>query len=87
MGLGEYRPKKLRLNRSAYTKEHKMECPKGSICKELEHKVKTLDKAIDWFDGCTTDHLPIRIRQITADNGRVMIKIFDRFDNLIHTRG
>jgi len=64
-----------------------MECPKGSECKESSHQVKTAQKATEWFDGVTENDLPLTIRQVTSSDGRVMIKVYDRNQNLIHKRG
>ena len=64
-----------------------MECPKGSECKESSHVVKTEQKATEWFDGATENDLPLTIRQVTSSDGRVMIKVYDRNQNLIHQRG
>ena len=64
-----------------------MMCDKGSTCKELSHEVLTLDGALSWHKSITVEMLPITINQLTANNGRVLITIFDNSGNLVHTRG
>ena len=64
-----------------------MECPKGSSCKESEHIVKTMKMALEWLPRATKDMLPIRVNQLTAENGRVQISIWDKNGVLIHMRG
>lgn len=64
-----------------------MDCPKGSILKETQHEVKTLDTAKEWFAGVQNYDLPIRITQRTAENGRCMITVFDNNGKKIHQRG
>ncbi|PCJ26509.1 MAG: hypothetical protein COA94_05215 [Rickettsiales bacterium] len=63
-----------------------MECNRGSVCKESDHQVKTLEKAVEWFYGVELEHLPIRVNQVTAHNGRVQITIFDCDGVPIHKR-
>lgn len=64
-----------------------MECPKGSICKETQHEVKTLKAAQEWLGRVTEEMLPIRVNQLTASDGRVQISIRDCNGKLIHMRG
>ena len=61
--------------------------PKGDDLRESEHEVKTLEKAEFWWMGCQEHHLPIRVRQLTALDGRVRIEIFDCGGRRLHTRG
>ena len=64
-----------------------MECPKGSECRESSHVVKTAQKATEWFDGATEHDLPLSIVKMIASNGRVMIKVYNTDNTLIHQRG
>lgn len=64
-----------------------MECPRGSTCKESTHHVTTMKKAIEWFDRVIPSQLPIKVDTLTAENGRMMARIFDASGKLIHTRG
>ena len=64
-----------------------MQCPKGSDCKETDHTVKSICKAKEWFEQCLEYDLPITVKQYTAKDGRVMIKVFNSIGNLIHQRG
>lgn len=61
-----------------------MECSKGSIVKELEHEVKTLEKAREWWPDC--DGTPITIRQLKAGNGRLRIEVY-RDGKQVYVRG
>ena len=64
-----------------------MECPKGSEMKQSSHQVLTLEKAKEWFAGTLNYDLPITIVQNTSAEGRVMIKVYDNNNKLIHQRG
>jgi hypothetical protein len=64
-----------------------MESPNGSTCLESSHEVKTLDKAQEWCEFAEGEHLPIRINQHKDSEGRLYINIYDRFGNLLETRG
>ena len=63
-----------------------MECPKGSICTESTHEVKTLAKALEWFPSCLESHLPLTINTYKAHDGRLQINIYSK-GRLIHKRG
>ena len=61
-----------------------MECPRGSVVSESEHKVTTLDKAREWWPECKS--VPIVINQRKASNGRLMISVY-RSGQLMFRRG
>lgn len=64
-----------------------MEDPKGGPLTEQTHQVKTMNKAIEWFPLVSCKDLPITVEQKVATNGRIHIKVFDRYGKLIHTKG
>lgn len=64
-----------------------MECPKGSMCTESNHEVKGLATAMEWWPSVTESDLPIRVKQLTAANGRVHIEVRDKSGRLRHMRG
>ena len=64
-----------------------MLCPRGSLCTESEHEVKTLAKARDWYEGVVEADLPITVQQFKAANGRRLLKIYNRENRKIHQRG
>ena len=64
-----------------------MECPRGSICTEGEHKVKTLTKAREWYEGAVEADLPITVQKFEANNGRMMVKIYNKENRKIYQRG
>ena len=61
--------------------------PKGDEVREGEHEVKSIGKAKYWWIGCEEHHLPVRVRQYKALDGRVRIEIFDCGGRRLHTRG
>lgn len=63
-----------------------MECPRGSTCTESTHEVKTIDKALEWFDQCHESDLPITINTFKSSNGRMRVKIYSK-NQLIYKRG
>ena len=64
-----------------------MDCPRGSICTESTHEVKTIDKAREWLDSAKDEHLPLTINQWKGEGGRIRVKIYDRDKNILETRG
>ena len=64
-----------------------MECPRGSVCKETEHTVKTLKMAKEWLKWVDESMLPIKVNQLTAADGRVQITIRDKTGTIVHMRG
>ena len=64
-----------------------MNCPRGSICTESTHQVKTLTAAKEWFNNINQSQLPATINTFTASGGRLMVSVFDCNNNLIHKRG
>lgn len=64
-----------------------MECPLGSVCRESEHRVTTIEKAQEWFKRAEEKQMPITVQQIKASNGRLIIKIYSASGELIHSRG
>jgi len=60
--------------------------PKGGPVIESTHSVKTLAKAQEWYSDCTEDDLPILVLQQNADT-RLRIRIYDKNNNLITSRG
>lgn len=64
-----------------------MECPRGSICTESTHTVKTLDKALEWCPPVKDCHLPITVSINKAQGGRMLIKVYSHDNLLIHKRG
>lgn len=64
-----------------------MECPRGSICTESTHTVKTLEKAAEWFPDVSAQDLPVTVKTYKAGNGRMLIKVYGSKNTLIHTRG
>ena len=64
-----------------------MICPRGSICTESTHEVKTLSAAKEWLDGISDAQQPIKVNVHTASGGRNVVKIFDCNNDLIFKRG
>jgi len=64
-----------------------MECPRGSVCTESEHTVKTIKMALEWSKSITDGMLPIRVNQIKAANGRVLITIRDNAGQIVYRKG
>ena len=64
-----------------------MICPKGSECTETTHEVKTMAGAREWFDNVNESDLPIIVNQVKSTDGRLMIKIYSKDKQLIHSRG
>ena len=64
-----------------------MECPKGSACVDSTHEVKTINRAIDWYELVTESDLPIKVIQNKSGDGRVMIKVYNCKGTLIESRG
>jgi len=64
-----------------------MECPKGSICAESTHEVKTLKGAKEWWGKINESMLPVKITQQTSADGRIHLSIRDKNGTLVHRRG
>ena len=64
-----------------------MECPRGSLVTETTHQVKKINTAREWYSEVNDKDLPISVTQYTALNGRCVIKIRDKENNIIHQRG
>jgi len=64
-----------------------MICPKGSLCSESTHEVKTLSVAQQWFNDVIESQLPITVNTFNGEGGRLRISVFDCDNNLIHRRG
>jgi hypothetical protein len=64
-----------------------MQDPKGGQLTESSHTVKTLAKALEWFDGVAEDNLPVTIEKKTTSDGRIHYKIIDRSGAVIYRRG
>lgn len=64
-----------------------MECPRGSVCSESTHEVKTLDKALEWYPSALAIHLPITVNTHKAQGGRLLIKVYSIDGLLLHKRG
>ena len=64
-----------------------MDCPRGSVCTETEHEVKTLRKAQEWLPGCDEGMLPIIVNQVISSNGRQVITIYDKHGEVMSKRG
>ena len=63
-----------------------MVCPNGSEMKHSEHQVKTMKKALEYYPA-DESHLPITIEMHTAYNGRVFLRIWDKDNNIVFTKG
>ena len=63
-----------------------MDCPKGSVCTESTHEVKTLAKALEWYSGCKETDLPITVNTLRGEGGRMLVSISSQ-NKLIHKRG
>lgn len=68
-------------------KESDMESPKGSICTESTHQVKTLKGAREWWLKAEESMLPVKITQHTSADGRIHLSIRDKNGTLVHRRG
>lgn len=64
-----------------------MECPRGSMCTESSHEVKTLDKAREWCSHVEEHHLPITVYSSTSANGRLHARIYSVKGNLLKLKG
>jgi len=64
-----------------------MICPRGSICTESTHEVKTMGAAINWFAGVKECDLPITVNVHKSSNGRVMFYVRNSSNNLIYKKG
>lgn len=64
-----------------------MDDPRGGLLYTSEHEVKTLTKALEWYELTIESELPLRVIQQTTSNGRVHLRVFDKDNNLIHMRG
>ena len=65
-----------------------MECPRGSITTETNHKVTTLKGASEWVNvELSKSDLPLTVIQHKAKNGRIMIQIFNCDGKLLEKRG
>jgi len=60
--------------------------PRGGTCTESIHPVKTLAKAIEWYEDCVESDLPIKIYQQDA-GGRLRVKIYNNAGDLLRSRG
>ncbi len=64
-----------------------MECPRGMMCTESDHQVKTLAKAQEWSSLVKPIHLPITVNQNKGAGGRIMVRIYGSNGQLLETRG
>jgi hypothetical protein len=64
-----------------------MECPKGEVCSESNHEVKTLDGAREWYPSVNKPDLPVKVRKFKGAGGRLRIMVFAVNGKLIHSRG
>lgn len=68
--------------------ERIMECPRGSVITESEHKITTLSAAKDWARReVFKTELPLTVVQQKARNGRIAVQIFANDGRLIARRG
>jgi len=64
-----------------------MESPRGAVCTESTHEVKTLSKGQEWCGITTEADLPIRIEQRRDVGGRLMVRIYNKDNQLMEKRG
>jgi hypothetical protein len=64
-----------------------MMCPRGSICRESTHQVKTIDVAQQWFSGVTIKDLPITVQGWKSSGGRIMYWVSNNMGELIFKKG
>lgn len=64
-----------------------MECPRGSVCTESAHQVKTLAKAREWYAQASEDDLPLRIEQWRSSDGRLRVIVYGANGDVLTKRG
>tara|TARA_R110002020_G_scaffold471791_1_gene699158 strand:+ start:1370 stop:1564 length:195 start_codon:yes stop_codon:yes gene_type:complete len=64
-----------------------MDSPRGGVCSESTHEVKTLSKGVEWCSATTESDLPLRIEQRKDAGGRLMVRIYNKDNNLMEQRG
>lgn len=64
-----------------------MECPRGSIVRSSESVIQSLESARRWYELVNPDQLPIRVLKAVAGSGRMLVKVYDRDNNLIYRKG
>ena len=60
--------------------------PKGGMCTESFHPVKTLAKAREWHEDCDESQMPIKIYQQNAGT-RLRVRVYDNNGTVISSRG
>ena len=61
-----------------------MDDPRGGVCSEQEHWVKTFEKAKEWFPYVEERDLPIKIVQYKSSDGRTRLQVYNHRGLIYH---
>jgi hypothetical protein len=64
-----------------------MDDPRGGMLSESTHQVKTIGKARKWYVDCYEHQLPITINQNISSDGRIFLRVYDKYKNLLYSKG